>query len=154
VGVSRYHYLYITAAGSIDDGAMSERLTPIKQKVLEIMKSTSSPIRFTDLMNELSRSKKRVADHINELEAVGFIQKIEDGRYVLTEKGKEALETTELKENAEESFRLSRSHVPPEKAALLGTLYTYFFGGPTSAFDTYMDQIHRATPLRYTTKTG
>jgi len=57
-----------------------------KAKMLLLLLN-AGPLRFTDIVDGLSRSKKRVADHINGLEAIGCIIKQSDGRYCLTDKG-------------------------------------------------------------------
>jgi len=84
--------------------ASYRNISPVKLQMIEL---ASSPARFTDLMREVNRSKKRVADHINELERLGLIQKLEDGKYIATEAGRLLI----LIENAKcdiENFVLER----------------------------------------------
>jgi predicted transcriptional regulator len=83
----RYQYTYtFIKRGMIPCGMVRYgNISPVKLQMIEL---ASSPIRFTDLMLEVKRSKKRVADHINELERLGLIQKLENGKYTVTDNGK------------------------------------------------------------------
>jgi predicted transcriptional regulator len=60
-------------------------LSETKIKILEIV--SRAPIRFTDLVRKLELTKKRVAVHLNELEAKGSIKKNTDGLYEITSVG-------------------------------------------------------------------
>jgi len=83
----RYQYTYTFIKNVILPCGMASyrNISPVK---LQMIRLASSPMRFTDLMREVNRSKKRVADHINELERLGLIQKLEDGKYIATEAGR------------------------------------------------------------------
>jgi len=116
---------------------------PTKTKLIEEL--THGEKSYTELKNKLGISDPVLQGHLKDLRRFGWIDKDEHGLYILTEAGRLFLQEIKLKASAEESFSVPRNPVPPEKAALLGTLYTYFFGGPTSPFDTYLDRIHRAT---------
>ena len=115
---------------------------PTKTKLIEEL--THGEKSYTELKNKLGISDPVLQGHLKDLRRFGWIDKDEHGLYILTEAGRLFLQEIKLKASAEESFSVPRNPVPPEKAALLGTLYSLFFGGPTSPFDTYLDRIHRA----------
>jgi len=62
------------------------------QTKIRILEEVLEPKRFTDLVRSIGISKKNLGIHLNRLEEMGLIVKGQDGKYALTEKGKDVLE--------------------------------------------------------------
>lgn len=76
------------------------------QTKIKILEQALEPKRFTDLLNSIGISKKNLGIHLNKLEEMGLLVKGPDGKYVLTEKGKEVLETLQQTEALKKAVQL------------------------------------------------
>jgi DNA-binding HxlR family transcriptional regulator len=81
-------------------------VTVYSQTKIRILEEVLEPKRFTDLLNNIGISKKNLGIHLNKLEEMGLIVKGQDGKYVLTDKGKEILETLQQTEALKKAAQL------------------------------------------------
>jgi DNA-binding HxlR family transcriptional regulator len=71
-------------------------MTGMVEKKSLILLACRTPRRFTELMREAKVSRAWLAEALKELVEEGLLEKLPDGRYVLTERGKELAEAAEI----------------------------------------------------------
>jgi len=100
--------------------------TGVKGK--RVLAACREPKRFTELLRETGLSKAWLAELLKNLVEEGLLEKLPDGRYVLTEEGKEVLEKFAVSLEAEELLQesLERGYAAAVKKELEGVLKPVF----------------------------
>jgi hypothetical protein len=85
-------------------------LSPIKSKILEFMLIQTKPEKAADIAQQIKEEPRMVSMHLLGLIRMGYVATPEKGKYILTEKGKQALSMPKTTKEAAQSILSYKAH--------------------------------------------
>jgi len=79
-----------------------KEISSTKRKILSLARGS---VRWRDLKKNTMLPDSALYRHLKELQEIGWIKKTNDGRYILTNEGRDILEETEIYELVEEIIK-------------------------------------------------
>jgi len=70
--------------------ARQRGLDELDHKILEALKEAGQPLRPKEIAERIGEDARRIAAKMRKLVRLGLVERLEDGRYQITEAGKEA----------------------------------------------------------------
>ncbi|MGB9675872.1 MAG: hypothetical protein ACPL0C_01615 [Candidatus Bathyarchaeales archaeon] len=71
-------------------------ISPVKRLILETMWVSEKPVKVTEITKEVGLDPRSVRMHVMQLARMGYLKTMENGSYLLTEKGRKALGFPEI----------------------------------------------------------
>ncbi|MCD6562675.1 MAG: hypothetical protein J7K23_02010 [Thermoproteales archaeon] len=102
-------------------------------KTIMVLKKCNKPRRYTELLRETKLSDRGLRIALKKLLSLEFLDKTDDGRYVLTEKGREILKEIEAVELLQGVYRAGLDDIVRRVQQVNALALLFFYGSLTVA---------------------